>query len=62
MKRNLNKELEADLVALQVGAGLRRTEYVPNGDGSVTKRIICATGELESTEVLSGAHLGQSLL
>jgi len=56
MKRNLNDELEADLVALQAGAGLRRADYTPNADGSVTKHTISATGKLESTEVLTGAR------
>ena len=56
MKRNLNNELEADLAALQAGAGLRRTEFIPNSDGTVTKRTTSATGELESAVVLTGAR------
>ena len=56
MKRNLNNELEADLAALQAGEGLRRTEFIPNGDGSVTRRTINAMGKLESTEILTGAR------
>jgi len=56
MKRNLNSELEADLAALETGAGSRRIEYAPNSDGSVTKRTFSTTGQLESTEVLTGAR------
>ncbi len=56
MKRNLNNELEADLAALQAGAGLRRTEFTPNGDGSVTRHITGASGAIESTEILTGAR------
>ena len=54
MNRNLNEELEADLAALQAGAGLRRTDYTVNHDGSVTRRITSATGELERVEILTG--------
>ena len=55
MKRNLNDELAADLAALQSGATLRRTEYTPNENGSVTRRITSTSGAIESTEILTGA-------
>ena len=56
MKRNLNDELAADLAALQSGATLRRTEYTPNDNGSVTRRITSTSGAIESTEILTGAR------
>ena len=56
MKRNLNDGLAADLAALQSGATLRRTEYTPNDNGSVTRRITSASGAIESTEILTGAR------